>query len=157
MTLTPIHTRPIGGALLILAFVALLAGCKEDVADPAPAFTGVRRTFENGTMGGTIGGDASDDWLPIPGVGVSLSPAYPNPTTGAVSVDLGLAQEDSIRLWMESAPGAFDTELLAARLTPGTHVFQFDLRGHAPRIYRLHLTVYRDGSHGTYGDIMVNP
>jgi hypothetical protein len=153
----PIRAAGFLGALLLSLLLGVgSAGCRDEfvAVSPQPPFEGIQITFEDGRMGGTIG-DPSDDWLPLTDVGARLSGAYPNPVIDKTSIDLSLAGRDSIRLWMESSPGVFDREFVAARLEAGVHVFDLDLTDHSPGIYRLYMTVYREGAHTTYGDIMV--
>jgi|GEM_PF-2813198 len=161
------HLHRFAGALLVGTMLLSLSGCDDDFVggtEPEKKFEGIRVTFEDGRQGGSIG-DASDDWRSIPQVGLTVIPAAPNPVTIAsdelgvptrTSIEFRLAQAESLRLWVESSPGVPDMELLVGTMEAGNHVLEADFTGKQPGIYRVYLSIRREGAdYTTYGDLML--
>ncbi len=154
--------------LLLASFMLLtMTGCdyetikydKTDTTDTTDTtragFTGIQLTAEDGRLLGTIG-DASDDWRSLPQVGLTLSPAIPNPVQERVSIRLALVQDDSVRIWLDSAPGKLQKVLLEEFMPEGTNVREFNLADLTPGIYRAFIAVVRGTEeYTTYGDIKV--
>ncbi len=156
------------GAFLVGALLLALSGCDDHFvgggAEPEKKFEGIRVTFEDGRQGGTFG-DASDDWQPIPQAGAMIAPAAPNPIIISsdtveeqmhTAIAFDLAQRESLRLWVESSPGALDMEIFDGAMEPGRHELLVDFMGKNAGIYRVYMSIRREGGDfTTYGDIMV--
>lgn len=150
-----------GSTKAALLGLFLLCGCGQSVA-PVDKFEGIQIVFENGVFGGTIG-DASDDWQPIEEVGAHLRAVFPNPTQSSATyytdtrVVFSLSQEESIRIWIESAPGRIAKEVYQGMKAKGSHTMDLNVHGWKTGIYRIYMTVYRDGkSYHSYGDLMIS-
>lgn len=152
---------PVSGSITAI-FLALLtlssSGCKEKTVEPEEEnkFEGIQIVYENGQSGGTIG-DASDDWQPMTETGAHLRGAIPNPANSITRIAFKLAQQDSVRIWMESSPGKLAMEIFRGVLASGSHLIEVDVQGRDEGIYRVYMTVYRgQTSHTSYGDLMID-
>jgi hypothetical protein len=142
--------------LLLLATSSLLlvGACGKDPVEPQPQpFSGILRTFENGATAGPLE-DGAGDWQPIAELNARIAPAAPNPFDSKTTITFELSAEDSLRVWSESAPGAFEAEYFRGRLAAGWNAVELSMANRPSNIYRIYLTVYRDGkSYTTYGDV----
>lgn len=130
--------------------------CREDPVDVKPVFRGIAVTDANGRIVGSIG-DASDDWRPTHDSCIVPSPAYPNPATASVRLNVNVCRASPVTITLESVPGRVAATVYNGVLQAGVHSFTFEVGSLPNGIYRCYLRSTRDNSISTttYGDVMI--
>ena len=151
--------------LFILAPLLLLYCACESVVNPSEeiTFEGITETSLDPTP---IGSVDPDDWRPVeecpphdsgsaetPSCTI-LFPAYPNPTHGIFHVRFGLAQSDSVAIFVQDKPGHTILTLVHQTLYAGIYTIQISLTGKPEGIYRIYFIRFRaDNTAMSYGDL----
>lgn len=95
-----------------------MAGCDSANDD---GFSGIART----TIEGRILDDDPDDWQPRCGSLADMTevvcgvPAFPNPTSGPITIRYSLSRDAQVRIYVEAQPGVLLAELQNESRAPG--------------------------------------
>ena len=140
--------------LMLLLFAA--TSCREDQgiapATPAVIFAGITST----DMDGRILSVDTSDWKPVPGVGVTMAPAYPNPCTSSFALDFSMDASDSIEVTLNPSSSTVWETIADGQYGPGQFKVTGFVQGFPSGIYRVYFSVTRNGvTHTSYGDIQV--
>jgi hypothetical protein len=143
--------------VLAIWWMTGIQGCREGQPTEPPAlpqFSGITQTDANGNI---ISIDP-DDWQPIPAVGLTVMPAYPNPcqSTQGFTFNLKLTNSDSVAISVLDSPTHIYRSVFSVRLAAGSYQAQVNTTGDPPLVYRVALDVIRqDTVYSTHGDVEV--